>query len=168
MSVEKRYVDRVETFQTFYNEHRDRLFGYLLRKTGSPHLAADIMQESFTRYLERYRDRERSAALLFRISRNLVVDQVRKNRAETVYDDELHGYRSDNPESGFGVREETNRMLAALARLDEEERDLLALVVASGLSYREIAGITGLSEANIKVKIHRTRVRLKMLLKGER
>jgi len=153
----------VNNFKKFYTENKDRLFGYLLRKT----VAADIMQESFTRYLERYRDREQSPALLFTISRNLLYDHTRKNRFDTLYDEELHGINIDQ-ENAYNIREEYRRVLKAMQLLDDEARDILALAVSSGLSYREIAKMTGNSEANIKVKIHRSRVKLKKILQQDK
>lgn len=156
----------MNTFRTFYIENKERLFGYLLRKTGNYTLAADIMQESFTRYLERYKDREQSPALLFTIGRNLLYDHGRKNRFDTVYEDKQHGIDIDQ-ENAYHVKEEYKRVLCALQQLDNEERDILALVVSSGLSYREIGDMTGNSEANIKVKIHRSRVKLKRILQQD-
>lgn len=153
----------MNTFQKFYIENKERLFGYLLRKTGNNHLAADIMQESFTRYLERYKDREQSPALLFTISRNLLYDHARKNRSDSSYNDDEHGI-DINQENAYSIREEYKQVLAAMQQLNEEEQDILALTVSSGLSYREIAVMTGNSESNIKVKIHRSRVKLKKIL----
>ena len=165
--AEKRYDDKVNTFRNFYTDNKERLFGYLLRKTGNYHLAADVMQESFTRYLERYADREQSRSLLFTISRNLLYDHARKHRFDSPYEDEQHGTQGDQ-ENIYQVREESRLVLAALQQLDEEEQDILALVVSSGLSYREIAEMTGNSEANIKVKVHRSRLKLRKILKQER
>ena len=53
------------------------------------------------------------------------------------------------------VRDEYRRVLAAMRYLEDDERDLLSLVVSSEMPYRELAQITGTSEANVKVKIHR-------------
>ena len=63
------------------------------------------------------------------------------------------------------VREEYRRVLAAMQELEQEERDILSLVVSSGLSYREIAGVAGISEANVKVKVHRARVKIRKIMK---
>jgi RNA polymerase sigma-70 factor (ECF subfamily) len=157
----------VNSFRNFYNDNKDRLFGYLLRRTGDYHLAADISQESFTRYLERYSKRELSLSLLFTIGRNLLYDNGRRQRPTIPYEEEQHGDGRDE-ESAFLIREESRRVLKALQQLDPEETDVLSLAVSSGLSYREIAEMTGTSEANIKVKIHRSRLKLKKILcKGE-
>ena len=157
----------MNSFRDFYNDNKDRLFGYLLRRTGDYHLAADISQESFTRYLERYSKRELSLSLLFTIGRNLLYDNSRRQRPTIPYEEEQHGDDTDE-ESAFLIREESRRVLKALQQLDPEETDVLSLAVSSGLSYREIAEMTGTSEANIKVKIHRSRLKLKKILcKGE-
>ena len=55
------------------------------------------------------------------------------------------------------------------AELAPEERDALSLAVSSDLSYREIAQITGTSEGNVKVRVHRARIKLrKMMNTGEK
>ena len=65
------------------------------------------------------------------------------------------------------VREEYRRVLSALQRLDEDERDILSLIISSDLSYREIATIAGISEANVKVKVHRARLKLRKMLEED-
>jgi len=157
----------VDIFRSFYNDHKDRLFSYLLRKSGNYHLAADIMQESFTRYLERYSDREHNPALLFTIGRNLLFDHIRKTRPDIAYEEEEHGAVADQ-EHVYQTQQELKEVLAALQQLDDEERDILSLLASSGLPYREIAQITGNSEANIKIKIHRSRIKLNKILKEKR
>jgi RNA polymerase sigma-70 factor (ECF subfamily) len=57
-------------------------------------------------------------------------------------------------------------MLHALNILPEEEREVLSLAVSSELPYSEIASIMNLTEANVKVKIHRARQKLKEILQG--
>lgn len=156
----------MNVFRNFYNDHKDRLFGYLLRKSGNYHLAADITQESFTRYLERYSGKEHNPALLFTIGRNLLLDHIRKNRANISYQETEHGQIVDQ-EHLHEVHDEARQVLTALQQMSDEERDLLSLLTSSDLSYREIAQMTGNSEANIKVKIHRARVKLKKIL-GEK
>jgi RNA polymerase sigma-70 factor (ECF subfamily) len=157
----------VNKIQDFYTRYKDSLFGYLLRKTGNYQLSADIMQESFLRYMESYENDESNAALLFTISRNLLVDQFRKLRPESEFDERLH-YHDVNQEEEYMIREESRRVLAAIQQLDKDDADILALVVGSNLSYQEIGEITHMSEGNIRIKIHRSRVKLKKILsKGD-
>lgn len=151
------------TFTQFYISQKDRLFGYLLRRTGNYQLSADIMQETFTNYLESYSRYEANPALLFTISRNLLIDQFRRQRPEAEFD-ERHYSGTSNTEKEHMIREESRRVLKAIQQLDKDEKDILALAVGSNLSYREISKITKISEANVKIKIHRSRVKLKQLL----
>jgi RNA polymerase sigma-70 factor (ECF subfamily) len=153
----------VDDFKAFYRKHRDRLFAYLMRSTGDYYLASDILQESFTRYLEKYSKLGQNPALLYTIARNAIVDGHRKKTRDTQLADE-HEQSRHNPETHMMVREDYRRVLAAMQQLEPEERQILSLVVSSSLSYREIARINGTSEANIKVRVHRARVKLKHLM----
>ena len=150
-------------FRAFYKKHRDSLFAYLMRSTGDYYLSGDILQESFTRYLEKYGEEGPNPALLYTIARNAVVDGRRSQGRDTVLFDEQDHARH-NPESHMLVREDYRRVLAAMQELEQEERDILSLVVSSGLPYREIARIAGTSEANVKVRVHRARVKLKKMM----
>jgi RNA polymerase sigma-70 factor (ECF subfamily) len=137
-----------------------------MRKSGNYHLAADLVQEAFARYFERYRDRELSVALLFTIGRNVFYDHVRRQR-ECVALDESFSTLADDQEQLYIIKEDMQRLLDAMGQLDDDDRDILSLVVSSGLTYREIATIRGCSEANIKVKVHRARQKLRQLLPAE-
>jgi len=156
----------MERFGQFYSENKEKLFGYLLRKSGSTHLAADLVQESYTRYIERYRHQELSVALLFTIARNIFLDHVRNQRPQADIDDIPAGM-ADDQEHLFIRREESRQILAALQQLDEEDRDILSLIASSGLTYREIATIKNCSEGSIKVRVHRARQKLRAILPAE-
>ena len=150
-------------FRQFYREHRDRLFAYLMRSTGDYHLSSDILQESFTRYLEKYGEAQLSTTLLYTIARNAVIDGYRKKPLEALPLEEPRNPHP-NPEMKLLVREDYRRVLAALQQLAPEERDVLSLAVSSELSYREIANVTGTSEGNVKVRVHRARLKLRKII----
>ena len=153
----------MEILKEFYNDNKDRFFGYLLRRTGDYSLAADTLQESFARYIERYSKKEPSVSLLFTIGRNILNDNFRSRRPTVSFEEERHNGANDL-ESAFQVREDSRRVLKAIQQLDPEDADVLSLVVTSGLSYREIGSLTGITEANVKVKIHRSRIKLRKIL----
>lgn len=155
----------MNTFREFYSDNKDRFFGYLLRRSGDYYLAADTLQESFTRYLERYGKGQLSVSLLFTIGRNLLNDNSRKRQATIPFEEKQHMDDSDE-ESSYLVREESRRVLDALQQLDPEDAKILSLAVSSNLSYKKIAEQIGTSESNIKVKIHRSRLKLKKILQA--
>lgn len=156
----------MDTFKDFYNRQRQKFFAYLIRRAGDYQLACDIMQESFTRLYEKYTAEQFTPQLLYTIGRNLVLDAIRKRRHNPSQTDDVD-QPVDGQEHYLLVRDEYRQVLAAMRHLEDDERDLLSLIVSSELSYREIAGITGLSEANIKVKIHRARKKLRTCLGAE-
>jgi RNA polymerase sigma-70 factor, ECF subfamily len=150
---------------TLYKNHKDKLFAYLMRMTGDYHLSSDIMQESFTRYFEHY-GQEETPSLLYTIARNTFFDHIRREKRNALVENRQDESYVDH-ERVLIVREEYRRVLSALQKLGEDERDILSLILSSDLSYREIATIAGVSEANVKVKVHRARVKLKKMLEGD-
>ncbi len=160
-----RYIDSVRKFKAFYDKHKDMFFAYLMRSTGDYYLASDIMQESFTRYLERYGKDPQSVSLLYTIGRNLIYDNARKQKRNAGLQPDQNNPEDDH-EHYLMVREQYRQVLSAMQTLDADERDILALAVSSQLSYREISSIAGISEANVKVKIHRARVKLRKIVQA--
>lgn len=152
-------------FKSLYNSHKDKLFAYLLKMTGDYQLSADLMQESFTRYLERYKDSEPSTSLLFTIGRNLIIDNARRRGSQVPYEEEKNASGMDQ-ERSLMVREQYRRVLTAMQKLSETDRDILAMTVSSDLTYSKISKIIGISEANLKVRIHRSRLKLRVLLQA--
>jgi len=159
-----RYINSVDKFGVFYQEYRQKLFYYLLRMTGDYQLSCDIMQESFARMLKHYGPETRSASLLFTIARNAMLDHDRKNGRIARLEIDKRDPTEDS-EKLLMVRQEYRRVMAAMQRLEKAEREVLALVADNGFSYSEIALITGMTAGNVRVKVHRARMKLKRLLR---
>ena len=87
----------------------------------------------------------------------IIVDWGRRIAAYNPVDDHEHYLM---------VREQYRQVLAAMQTLEADERDILALTVSSQLSYREISSVTGISEANVKVKVHRARAKLRKIIQA--
>ena len=153
----------MEKFDSFYKDYEKTLFNYLMRMTGDYYLAGDIMQESFTRYLEKYKGLLPNASLLFTIARHALFDHSRKRERNTGLKEEPID-RSRSQEHDLMVKQEYRQVLEAMQRLNPDERDILALAISDGLSYRDVASIVGISIENVKVRVHRARHKLKKIL----
>jgi RNA polymerase sigma-70 factor (ECF subfamily) len=156
----------MKTFNRLYHEHRKKLFYYLMRRSGDYELSRDIMQESFTRFYKHYRNSRADVSLVYTIARNALIDHYRKNRHNTQFDENSAGGTLES-ERYLLVRDKYRRTLSAIEKLNPDERDILSLMTSTGFSYRRIAEIVQMSEANVKVKIHRARLHLKKLLGEE-
>lgn len=64
----------------FYKSWKNKIFNYLMRVTGDGSLAGDIMQETFTRHFDHYGETNRDIPLLYRIARNLFMDEMRRGK----------------------------------------------------------------------------------------
>jgi RNA polymerase sigma-70 factor (ECF subfamily) len=151
-------------YATFYNEYKDKLFSYLLRMSGDFELAKDIMQESFTRHFQHYRNDEAvTPSILFTIARNALIDHKRNQIRYYRHQDSDRNFPPQvtmDEEKAFIIQEEVQQVLDAFDKLSVDDREALSMAVG-GLAYKHIAAVLGLSEANIKIKIHRARKRLR-------
>ena len=132
-------------YNLFYKENKDRLYAYLLRMTGERQLALDLVQESFVRYLGRYGRHEFSKAL-------------------TVLDIENYQDPGADPEQQIIDQQKFKKAISAIAKLALLDRELISLVTTTDLNYKEIGRVLKISEANVKVRIHRARTKLREML----
>jgi RNA polymerase sigma-70 factor, ECF subfamily len=102
-------------------------------------------------------------AWLFTILRNTYFSLYRKRGREVQDVDGLRAERlAVPPEQNSAV--DLTDFRKALAKLSEEQREVLILVGASGLSYEEAAAISGVAVGTVKSRVNRARVRLAELL----
>lgn len=168
-----------EALAALVERYGDRVFGLLLRLTGSRDAAEDLMQETFVRLvrtIEDYDHAGRFEAWLFRIAANLARDRIRrsKRRATTVPLDELDraapaaGGRVAGDEASPSWRlerlEAGERLAAALERLSDAEREILVLRHYSELSFREIAELLEVPLGTALARAHRALGRLRMMM----
>jgi RNA polymerase sigma-70 factor (ECF subfamily) len=93
---------------------------------------------------------------LFRIARNEVGQFYRRQRPQTSLDARLDlPSPKESPFEAAARQEELAALLAALAELSPREQEIIALKFASGLSNRQIAEATGLSDSNVGVILFR-------------
>jgi RNA polymerase sigma-70 factor, ECF subfamily len=156
-----------DAFAGFYERSARPLWAYLARVSGEPALADDLMQESYVRFLlaDSPQDGEVAARrYLFRIATNLLKDHWRRAKSTPI--DEI-------PEELFAVgagteQNETRALLdPAMKALRPRDRQLLWLAYAEGYSHREIAEVTGLASASIRLLLFRARRRIALFLRDQ-
>lgn len=141
-----------------FERYHVRIFNFLLRMTAHREVAEDLAQNVFVRLLKYRHTYKRGLpfkAWIYQLARNSFSDhyqQVKKQRwvplaPGTEMKDELH--------EALEQEELERKLISALARLDDDSRELLVLTRFQHLKYEEVAGLLGLTVANVKVKVHR-------------
>jgi len=160
-----------DLFAAFYSRSARPLWAYLARVSADPALADDLMQESFVRFLTADRpefslaDGEIAARrYLFRIATNLLRDYWRRPAQASI--EELPEELFSNPD--LSAQADSQAVLGpALAQMRPRDRQLLWLAHAEGYSHREIAQITGLGSASIRLLLFRARRKIARILTAQ-
>jgi RNA polymerase sigma-70 factor (ECF subfamily) len=152
-----------DSFRSLYERTARPLWVYLCRKTGDAHLADDLLQETYYRFLRTRIAFESDAHrknYLFRIATNIANDSFRSSTSRT---EQLPD--SYEP-AAAGSPDRKTDLHRAMAKLKPRERDALWLAYAEGLSHKEIAITLGVNPTSMKVLLFRARQRLALLLRG--
>jgi len=143
------------------------------RIAGAYHAADDVAQEVFVAMLAalpRYREEGKPfSALLFGIAGHKVADAQRAAFRAALPLDEIPDEPdlADGPEDDVLRRLDADRARHLLARLPEEQRELLLLRVAAGLSAEETGAALGMTPGAVRVAQHRALARLRKLAASE-
>jgi RNA polymerase sigma factor (sigma-70 family) len=151
---------RPDTFERLFEEHAERLFSFLAYRTGNRALAEDLLSETFERVLrsrQRFDPRRGSERRwLYTIALNLLRDHARRqSNEEQVLRQASAGASRHEPDAGLAAVEHRDELYRALATLNEDEREALALRFGADLKLRDVAGVLGEGESAIEGRIYR-------------
>src|SRR6266699_4716578 len=151
-----------EAFRAFYGRTNRSLWAYLLRVSRRRDVADDLLQESYCRFLAAKlpeMNAAESRSYLFKIATNLLRDRWRTREVPDTVSAAAQPCARD-AETRTDVRQ-------AFEHLKPRDRQLLWLAHVEGFDHREIARLTGLKVASIRVLLFRARRELASML-GER
>jgi len=170
-----------ETTESFVREHAGWMLNVARRFFGNDPVAEDVVQDAFTQALKNIKQFEGRSALktwLHRIVINQALMQLRtrKRRPEESLDHLLpefdrnacrieEGWQQLVSAEDICAQNQLRQLVhAKIASLPESYRSILLLRDIEDFSTAEVADQLGLSEANVKVRLHRARSALKSLL----
>ena len=149
-----------------YRECLPRVYNFFRYRVGDDALAEDLTALTFEkawRARETFRqDAGAVTAWLFAIARNAATDHFRADRSEVQLDAVTEVGSHFSVEENFQREDDSRRLEFLLAKLNVRDRELLAIKYGGGLTNREIARVTGLSESNVGTILNRIVSRLRV------
>lgn len=137
----------------------DNVYRFILKNIKNTEKARDIVQDTYEKLWVKADsvNYEKAKSYLFSAAYHTMIDKIRKDRRQVLVEEYL-------PSSYSHTEQYTdlNEVLhEAVSKLPESQKAVIMLRDYEGYSYEEIAEITGLSEAQVKVYIYRGRMFLK-------
>ena len=150
-------------------EHESSLIGYATAILHSVDRARDVVQDTFLRLCQQKPEKVRDnlKSWLFTVCRNRVFDVLRKEkRMEPMDDIKFQKVVGDTaaPDEQANQDDQLAKVMSILQRLSDNQRECILLKFQQGMSYKEIAKVTGLKEGNIGFLIHTGLKRIRELL----
>ena len=142
-----------------YDAFGDAIFRFIYFRVHDREQAKDILQETFVHtweYTLRGKRIENIRAFLYRVARNLIIDDSRRKKAFSL--DAMQDQGFDPPEDSRerimrGIEERA--LLRFLDAIDEQYREVIVMRYVDDLGPKEIAQILGETENAVSVRIHR-------------
>ena len=131
------------------------LLVYARNLLGDAHKSRDIVQEAFLELCrcDRAAVEPKLGPWLFTVCRRRVIDLTRKEKRMTALGTDPPARLAD-PVRPLEVRDSARVVLDRLAALPANQQEVVRLRFLQGFSYREIAGVTGLTVSHVGVLLH--------------
>ncbi len=150
-------------FEDLYGQYYPKVYRLCMGYTNDEELAKDMVQDIFIavwKHLPGFRNEASVGTWVYRIATNHCLRAVEKEQRNAVI-----GLPEQLPEApAANIEEQLQLLYQCIAMLKETDRIIIALVL-EGLPQAEIAAIAGLSEGNIRVKVHRIKEQLTQKIK---
>ncbi len=160
------------TFETELRTHFPRLrrFAYALSRDSAD--ADDLVQKTAERAMRSFAQWQpgtRFDSWIFRIARNIWIDTVRaRGRRARYHAPPEEGERvGEDPRPAVEAAIDLNKAMAAMQRLPDEQREVIALILIDGVGYRETAELLGLPIGTVSSRLVRGRNALVQMLGEE-
>ena len=159
-------------FELLVNRYKDMAFSIALRVCKNTEDAEEVAQDAFLKAyqsLSKFKQESKFSTWLYRIVTNTAISSTRKREIAMVSLDEpiIENYSENEIQNNinrFDFEEQSRMIKKTMQLLHPQDCLLLNMFYTDNLSIEEIEEITGLSQANIKVKLHRIRKKLYSLI----
>lgn len=164
-----------EAIAELIREHQDALYAFMLRLSGRPDVAEDMVQEAFVRVIkniDRFDTRFRFSTWIFTIARRLYVNHIQKHRPASE-SEIIDVWASDaaRPEDLLMVEEQRDHLTrildVAIECLTPLQREIVTLFHQQHWSIEAVSTHLSMPEGTIKSHLHRARRRMQAAIVGD-
>ncbi len=153
-----------------YTRHKQAVYSFCLKMLRDSASAQDAAQETFLKMISKIHSVQQGTTLkswLFSVARNEVLMVLRRNNIVPMQslDDETEVFDPSTPLTISMDSELGENILLAIGRLKPAYREAYLLRETEGLSYEEIASVTGTSVSSVKTKLFKSRKALHVMLR---
>lgn len=145
-------------FVYIYDSYINKIYKFIYYKTNHTETAEDLTSKVFFKALKnisKFDPETNFNSWIYRIARNIVIDYYRLKKEESNIDDFYDLDDGEDIEIDFDNKRKIEEVKKYLSNLKTEQREIIILRVWEGLSYKEIAEITGKSEESLKMMFSR-------------
>jgi RNA polymerase sigma-70 factor (ECF subfamily) len=166
--IQKVLEGNTATYTVIVDRYKDLVYSVVLKIVKNHEEAEETAQDTFLKAyhaLSSFKREAKFSTWLFRIAYNTAISKTRKKQITTTAIDDkmIENYSTDEIKENLGqldMEDQVKVLQKAIQLLGNEDQLLINLFYRNRQSIDEIASITGLSDANVKVKLHRIRKRL--------
>ena len=172
------YIDKIlqgdtNAFSVLVDRYKDLVFTLALRMMKHREEAEEVAQDTFIKVfgsLNKFKGDSKFSTWIYRVAYNTCLDRLKKNKRtqNTVTIDEYTEHQVKTIDNAFERLASEERRLAVqhcVEQLPSEDNFLMTLFYFEELSLEEIAKVVNLKPNNVKVKLHRARKKLAIILK---
>ncbi len=146
-------------FIVFYQEYLPRIYNFFRYRFGDDALAEDLTSTTFEKAWKKRdhyrRDLAAFSTWLFSIARRIAIDNYRKRQGDYPLEMLIRQAGRDELYETIQHQDDISRLTDLLQKLDGNDRELIALKYGAAITNRAIAHLTGISEANVGVRLFR-------------
>lgn len=147
-----------DQFMEYYEKYSDDIFRFCMVKTRNRDLSLDITQDTFVKfweYIVKGKNIDKERALLYRIAKNLVIDNYRKKKPVLLDEFPDFSHYDDETAKRMEDRLDGEKAIELLHRLPERTREIVSLRFLHDFSISEIADTVGRDNKTVSVYLHR-------------
>lgn len=157
----------ISAFEELVRRYQHRLLSYVERRVHDPHVAADVVQESFInlyKTIDRVDTRKKFSSYFYTMTRNQMISALRTHKPHVPLEDAEHIPADEALEEGLIRTENTAKLREAISQMDAKYKKAVTLYYFDDLSYEEMGRRLRLPVNTVRTHLKRAKAALKKLL----